>query len=40
MSDFVTSGAGLENKSCGVDIVMNEDGTMQVAAGEGEGEDV
>ncbi|KAI0300259.1 hypothetical protein BC826DRAFT_992332 [Russula brevipes] len=40
MSDFVTSDVGLEKKSRGVDIVMNEDGTMQVAAGEGDSEDV
>jgi hypothetical protein len=38
MSDFVTSDAGLENKSRGVDIVVNEDGTMQVAAVAEEGE--
>jgi hypothetical protein len=37
MSDFVTSNGGSEGKSHGVDVVMNEDGTMQVAVGEGTG---
>ncbi|KAI0004500.1 histone-fold-containing protein [Russula compacta] len=45
MSDFVKSNAGSEHKIHGVDVVMNEDGTMQVAAGDAsavsdEGEDV
>ena len=35
MSDFVTTNAGSEDKSHGVDVVMNEDGTMQVAVGDG-----
>jgi len=37
MSDFVTSNGGSEGKSHGVDVVMNEDGTMQVAVGDGTG---
>ncbi|KAI9512432.1 histone-fold-containing protein [Russula earlei] len=36
MSDFVTSKAGSEHKSPGVDVVMNEDGTMEVAARTGD----
>jgi len=41
MSDFVTMNEGSEGKSHGVDVVMNEDGTMQVAVGDGseDGED-
>jgi len=35
MSDFVTTNGGPEGKSHGVDVVMNEDGTMQVAVGDG-----
>ena len=35
MSDFVTTSGGSESKSHGVDVVMNEDGTMQAAAGDG-----
>ena len=34
MSDFVTTIGDSESKSHGVDVVMNEDGTMQVAAGD------
>jgi hypothetical protein len=34
MSDFVTTIGGSEGKSHGVGVVMNEDGTMQVAAGD------
>jgi hypothetical protein len=34
MSEFVKSAAGSEAKERGVDVVMNEDGTMQVAAGD------
>lgn len=34
ISEFVTSTAASEAKSHGVDVVMNEDGTMQVAAGD------
>ena len=41
ISDFVESNGGSEGKSHGVDVVMNEDGTMQVATGSGseDGED-
>jgi hypothetical protein len=35
ISDFVTSNGGPEGTSHGVDVVMNEDGTMRVAAGDG-----
>jgi len=38
MSDFVTSQAG-SHKSHGVDVMMNEDGTMQVAGEDGSDED-
>ena len=34
MSEFVKSAAGSEAKGHGVDVVMNEDGTMQAAAGD------
>ncbi len=34
MSEFVTSAAGSEAKGHGVGVVMNEDGTMQVATGD------
>ena len=34
MSEFVKSAAGSEAKGHGVDVVMNQDGTMQVAAGD------
>jgi hypothetical protein len=35
MSEFVKSAAGSEAKAGhGVDVMMNEDGTMQVAAGD------
>jgi hypothetical protein len=34
MVEFVGLNAGSEDKSQGVDVVMNEDGTMQVAAGD------
>lgn len=37
MSDFVTSNEGSEGKSHGVDVVMNEDGTMQAAVGDDTG---
>jgi hypothetical protein len=39
MSEFVKSAAGSEAKGHGVDVVMNEDGTMQVAA-EDDSDDV
>lgn len=41
MSDFVTTNEGSDGRSHGVDVVMNEDGTMQVAAVDGsdDGED-
>jgi hypothetical protein len=41
ISEFVTSNGGSEGKGHGIDVVMNEDGTMQVAAGDGseDGED-
>ena len=40
ISDFVTSNRGPEGGSHGVDVVMNEDGTMQVAGdGSEDGED-
>jgi hypothetical protein len=39
ISDFVTSTGGSEGKIDGVDVVMNEDGTMQVAAGNGSEDD-
>lgn len=39
MSEFVKSAGGSEGKGHGVDVVMNEDGTMQVAAGD-DGDDV
>ncbi|KAH9969616.1 hypothetical protein BC827DRAFT_1161396 [Russula dissimulans] len=35
MSDFVTSKAGSDHKGDGLDVVMNEDGTMEVAGGDG-----
>jgi len=34
MSEFVKSAASSEAKGHGADVVMNEDGTMQVAAGD------
>jgi hypothetical protein len=34
MADFVTLNAGSDPKGQGVDVVMNEDGTMEVAAGD------
>jgi hypothetical protein len=34
MSEFVKSAAGSEAKGHGVDVVLNEDGTMQAAAGD------
>lgn len=37
MSDFVESNAGSEHKIHGVDVVMNEDGTMQVGVGDASG---
>jgi hypothetical protein len=40
MSEFVKSAAGSEAKGHGVDVVLNEDGTMQVAAGEDVSDDV
>lgn len=36
----MTSTAGSEAKSHGVDVVMNEDGTMQVAAEDEDSEDI
>jgi len=39
MSEFVKSTAGSEAKGHGGDVVMNEDGTMQVAAGDGSDSD-
>jgi hypothetical protein len=40
ISDFVTPNGGPESKGHGVDVVMNEDGTMRVAAEDGsDGED-
>ena len=39
MSEFVKSAAGSEAKEHGVDVVLNEDGTMQVAAGDDNGSD-
>lgn len=39
MSDFVTTNEGSEGKSHGVDVVMNEDGTMQAAVGDGSEDD-
>jgi DNA polymerase epsilon subunit 4 len=40
MSEFVKSAAGSEAKGQGVDVVLNEDGTMQVAAGDDDSDDV
>ena len=40
MSEFVKSAAGSEAKEQGVDVVLNEDGTMQVAAGDDDSDDV
>jgi hypothetical protein len=34
MADFVTLKAGSDPKGQGVDVVMNEDGTMEVATGD------
>ncbi|KAF8478177.1 histone-fold-containing protein [Russula ochroleuca] len=40
ISEFVTSTADAEAKSHGVDVVMNEDGTMQVVAEDDDSEDI
>jgi hypothetical protein len=40
MVDFVTLKAGSDPKGQGVDVVMKEDGTMEVAGGEANDEDV
>jgi hypothetical protein len=39
MADFVRLNAGSDPKGQGVDVVMNEDGTMQVATGDASDDD-